>query len=147
MSRGLISYCLLVWFVFQDGVGCMVPSIVEICDETMSKMWRKPVEALGFFACMLFYFGVFSNTLTFGLCFSLRLLSYGHGDPSKPHLNLRDKHFLLLFYVICPCLWENCVPKIDLTRAIFSTRGDCFGTPLLWRFLLVSIHNYDWQMF
>ena len=51
------------------------------------------------------------------------------------------------FFIICPCLWENCVPKIDLTRAIFSTLGDCFGTTLLWRFLLVSILNYDWQMF
>ena len=32
------------------------------------------------------------------------LLSYGDNDPSKPHLNLRGKHFLLLFWVICPCL-------------------------------------------
>ena len=42
--------------------------------------------------------------IQFGMCFSLRLLSYGDGDPSKPHLNLRGKHFLLLFCVICPCL-------------------------------------------
>ena len=73
--------------------------------------------------------------------FSEFLLSCGDGDPSKPHLNVRGKHFLLLFCVICSCLWENCVPKIDLTRAIFSTLGDCFGTPLLWRFLLVSIDD------
>ena len=102
MSRGLISYCLLVGSCSKMALDGSIYS--EICDETMSKMWRKPVETLGFFACTLFFFGVFSNTLTFGLCFSLRLLSYGDGDPSKPHLNLRDKHFLLLFYVICPCL-------------------------------------------
>ena len=75
---------------------------------------------------MLFFFEVFSAILTFGVCFSFRLLSYGDGDPSKPHLNLRGEHFLLLFWVICPCLSENCVPKIDLTIAIFSTLGDCF---------------------
>ena len=62
-----------------------------------------------------------TDAFIFGVCFSLRLLSYGDGDPSKPHLNLQGKHFLLLFCVICPCLLENCVPKIDLTRAIFST--------------------------
>ena len=56
------------------------------------------------------------------------------------------KHFLLLFCVICPCFWEYCVPKIHLTRAILSRLGDCFGTPLLRRFLLLSIHNYDWQI-
>ena len=82
-----------------------------------------------------------------GVWFSLRLLSYGDGDPSEPHMNLRGKHFLLLFCVTYSCFWENCVPKIDLTRAIFSTLGDCFETPLLRRFLLVSIHNYDWQIF
>ena len=103
MSRGLISYCRYR-LVRVPRWRWMVPSIVEICDETMAKMWRKPVETLGFFACMLFFFGVFSTTLTFGLCFSLRLLSYGDGDPSKPRLNLGDKHFLLLFYVIFPCL-------------------------------------------
>ena len=75
---------------------------------------------------MLFFFGFFSSTLIFVVCFSLRLLSYGDGDPSKPHLNLRGKHFLLLFCVICPCLSESFVPKIDLTIAIFNTLGDCF---------------------
>ena len=45
-----------------------------------------------------------TDAFIFGVCFSLRLLSYGDGDPSKPHLNLRGKHFLLLFCVICPCL-------------------------------------------
>ena len=78
--------------------------IVEICDETMAKMWRKPVEMYGFFACMLFFFGFFRGTLIFGGYFFLRLLSYGDADPSKPHLNLQGKHFLLLFCVICPCL-------------------------------------------
>ena len=96
---------------------------------------------------MLFFFGVFSAALISGVCFCRRLLSYCDGDPSKPHLNLRGKHLLLLFCIICPCFWENCVPKMDLSRAIFSRLGDCFGTPLLWRFLLVSIHNYDWQIF
>ena len=145
MSRGLISYCLLVGSCSKMALDGSIYS---------GNLWRNDVEnvaetsrSIGFLCLHVVLFRRFSNTLTFGLCFSLRLLSCGDGDPSKPHLNLRDKHFLLLFYVIFPCLWENCVPKIDLTRAIFSTRGDCFGTPLLWRFLLVSIHNYDWQMF
>ena len=46
---------------------------------------------------MLFFFGVFSATLIFGVCFSPLLLACGDDDPSKPHLNLRGKHFLLLF--------------------------------------------------
>ena len=98
---------------------------------------------------MLFFFGFFSGTLIFGVCvFPLFVVLRRWRDPSKPHLNLRGKHFLLLFCVICPCLWENCVRKIDLySRAIFRTLGDCFGTPLLWRFLLASILNYDLQMF
>ena len=97
---------------------------------------------------MLLFFGVFSATLIFEVCFSLRLSSYGDGNPSKPHLNLRGKHFLLLFCVICPCFRETCVPKIHLrlTRAIFSRLCYCFGTPLLRRFLFLSIHNYDWQI-
>ena len=45
-----------------------------------------------------------TDSFIFGMCFSLRLLSYGDGHPSKPHLNLRGKHFLLLFFIICPCL-------------------------------------------
>ena len=102
MSRGLISYRRLVGSCSKMALDGSI--IVEICDETMAKMWRKPVEMWGLFACMLFFFGVFSATLIFGVCFSLRLLSYGDGDPSKPHLNLRGKHFLLLFCVICPCL-------------------------------------------
>ena len=50
--------------------------IVEIlCDETMAKMWGKPVEKKGLFACMLFFFEFFTaNTLIFGVCFSLRML-------------------------------------------------------------------------
>ena len=119
--------------------------IVEICDETMAKMWRKPVEMQGLFACMLFFFWVSRATLIFGVCFSLRLLACGDGDPSKPHLNLLGKHFLLLFFCYLFLFLRNCVPKIDLTGAIFSRLGDCFGTPLLRIFRLVSIHNYDWQ--
>ena len=46
---------------------------------------------------MLFFFGFFSGTLIFGVCYSLGLLSYGDGDPSKPHLNLRGKHFVCCF--------------------------------------------------
>ena len=77
--------------------------IVEVCDETMAKMWSKPVEMQGLFACMMFFFGVSSTTLIFGVRFSLHLLACGDGGPSKPHLNLRGKHFLLMFCVICPC--------------------------------------------
>ena len=145
MSRGLISNRRLAGSCFKMALTGSI--IVEICDETMAKMWRKPVEMWGLFACMLFFFGVFSATLIFGVCFTLRLLPYGDGDPSKPHLNLRGKHFLLLFCVICPCLWENCVPKLDLTEPYLVDFDNYFGTPLFRRFLLVSIHNYDWQMF
>ena len=86
MSRGLISNHRLAGSCFKMALTGSI--IVEICDETMAKMWRKPVEMQGLFPCMLFFFGVFSVTLIFGVYFSLRLLSYGDGDPSKPHLNL-----------------------------------------------------------
>ena len=79
MSGGLISYRRLVVSCSKMALDGSI--IVEICDETMAKMWRKPVEMQGLFACMLFFFGVFSATLIFGVCFSLRLLSYGDGDP------------------------------------------------------------------
>ena len=65
---------------------------------------------------MLFFFGVFSDTLISGVCFSLRLLSYGDGDPLKPHLNLRGKHFFLLF-----CAREN-----ELTERIPVPHGNFF---------------------
>ena len=78
--------------------------IAEICDETMSKMWPNS-RNLGFVCLRVALFRSFySGILIFGVFFSLHLLSYGDGDPSKPHLNLRGKHFLLLFCVICPCL-------------------------------------------
>ena len=45
---------------------------------------------------LLFFFSKFLvKTLIFGVCFSLRFLSCGDGDPSKPHLNLRGKYFSL----------------------------------------------------
>ena len=144
MSRGLISYPRLVVSCYEMALDGSI--IAQVCDETMAKMWSKPVEMQGLFACMLFFFGAFSATLIFGVCFSLRLSSYGDGNPSKPHLNRRGKYFLLMSCVICPCFWENCVPKIHLTRAKFSRLGDCFGTPLLRRSLLLSIHNNDWQI-
>ena len=37
--------------------------------------------------------------------------------------------------------------KLTLPEPYLEHFCDCFGTPLLWRFLLVSILNYDWQMF
>ena len=101
MSRGLISYHRLV--VSCSKMALHGSIIVEICDETMAKVWGKPVEIQGLLACMMFFVGVSSATLIFGVYFSLRLLVCGDGDPSKPHLNLRGKHFLLLFCVICPC--------------------------------------------
>ena len=101
MSRGLISYRRLVVSCFKMALHGSI--MVEICDATMAKMWSKPVEMQGLFACMMFFFGVSSATLIFGVCFSLRLLACGDGDSSKPHLNLRGKHFLLMFCVICPC--------------------------------------------
>ena len=77
------------------------------------------------------------KTLIFGVCFSLLFLSCSDGDPLKPQMNLRGKHFLL-FCVICPCL---------ITRAIFSRLGDCFGTPLLeGSFLFLFITKiYGWN--
>ena len=101
MSRGLISYRRLVDSFFKMALDGSIK--VEICDETMAKMWRKPVEMKGLFASMLFFFGVYSAALISGVCFCLRLLSYRDDDPSKPHLNPRGKHLLLLFCVICPC--------------------------------------------
>ena len=98
MSRRLISYRRLVGSCSKMALDGSI--IVEICDETMAKMWPKPVELLGFFACMLFFLGFFSGSLIFGVCFSLRLLSYGDGDPSKPHLNLRSIKSPLLV-VLC----------------------------------------------
>ena len=61
MSRGLISYRRLVGSFSKKALDGSI--IVEICDETMAKMWRKPVELLGFFACMLFFLGFFSGSL------------------------------------------------------------------------------------
>ena len=106
MSRGLISYHRFVVSCSKMALDGSI--IVEICDETM---WRKPVEMQGLFACTLFFFGVFSAALISGVCFCLRLLSYRDGDPSKPHLNLRGKHLLLLFCVICPCFLRKLRPK------------------------------------
>ena len=42
MSRGLISYRRLVSSCSKMALDGSI--IVEICDETMAKMWRKPVE-------------------------------------------------------------------------------------------------------
>ena len=42
MSRGLISYGRLVGSCFKMALDGSI--IVEICDETMAKMWRKPVK-------------------------------------------------------------------------------------------------------
>ena len=63
MSHGLISYCRLVVSCSEMALDGSI--IVENCDETMVKMWRRPVEMQGLFACMLFFFGVFSGTLLF----------------------------------------------------------------------------------
>ena len=54
MSRGLISYRQLAGSCSKMALDGSI--IVEICDETMAKMWRKPVEMYSFFACMLFFF-------------------------------------------------------------------------------------------
>ena len=45
MSRGLISYRRLVGSCSKMALDGSI--IVEICDETKVKMWRKPVELLG----------------------------------------------------------------------------------------------------
>ena len=56
MSRGLISNRRLAGSCFKMTLTGSI--IVEICDETMAKMWRKPVEMWGLFACMLFFSGL-----------------------------------------------------------------------------------------
>ena len=50
MSRGLISYCRLVGSCSKMALDGSI--IMEVCDETMAKMWRKPVEVQGFFSCL-----------------------------------------------------------------------------------------------
>ena len=42
MSRGLISYRRLVGLCSKMALDGSI--VVEICDETMAKMWRKPVK-------------------------------------------------------------------------------------------------------
>ena len=42
MSRGLISYRRLVVSCYEMALDGSI--IVEVCDETMVNMWRKPVE-------------------------------------------------------------------------------------------------------
>ena len=42
MSRGLISYRRLAVSCSKMALDGSI--IVEVCDETMAKMWRKPVE-------------------------------------------------------------------------------------------------------
>ena len=42
MSRGLISYRRLVVSCCEMALDGSI--IVDVCDETMAKMWRKPVE-------------------------------------------------------------------------------------------------------
>ena len=105
MSRGLISYRRLVVSCSKMALDGSIT--VEICDEAMTKMWRKPVEMQGLFACMLFFFGVFSAALISGVCFCLRLLSYRDGDPSRPHLNLRDTLNLCCCFVLFVLVFEK----------------------------------------
>ena len=125
MSRGLISYRRLVGSCSKMALDGSI--IVEICDETMAKMWRKPVELLGFFPCMLFFLGFFSGSLIFVVCFSLRLLSYGDGDPSKPHLNTSCCCFVLFVLVFEKIASQ----KLTLPEPYLAHFCDCFGTPLL----------------
>ena len=120
--------------MLQDGVGWF--------HRSENSVWRNDGENVGqtsrkvaFVRLHVVLFRSFYCYFNFWCMFSLRLLSYGDGNPSKPHLNLRGKHFL--FFCICRCLWENCVPKIELTRAILRSLGDCFGTPLLRRSFLI----------
>ena len=84
MSRELISFRRLVGLCSKMALDGSI--IVEICDETMAKMWRKPVEMEGLFACMLFFFGVFSATLIFGVCFPPLLLVCDDDDLSLIHI-------------------------------------------------------------
>ena len=69
-SQGLISYRHRRLVVSCSKMALDGFVIVKIlCDETMAKMWGKPVEKQGLFACMLFFSEVFTATLIFGVCF------------------------------------------------------------------------------
>ena len=57
MSRGLISYRRLVGSCSKMALDGSI--IVEICDETMPKMRRKPVEMLGVFCLHVVLFRIF----------------------------------------------------------------------------------------
>ena len=83
MSRGLISYRRLVGSCSKMALDGSI--IVEICDETMAKMWPNQSKCrVSLPACCSFSYFLISGTLIFGVCYSLGLLSYGDGDPSKP---------------------------------------------------------------
>ena len=135
MSQGLISYRhrrLVVSCSKMALVGFIVVKILWRNDgENVGQTSRK----VGFVCLHVVLFRSFYCYFNFWCMFSLRLLSYGDGNPSKSHLNLRGKHFF--FFCICRCLWKNCVPKIELTRAILRSLGDCFRTPLLRRSFLI----------
>ena len=121
------------WFITLLPLQRLQPFHWSVFARSAWPAWRNPnrPEANFFFSkCLV-------KTLIFGVCFSLLFLSCSDGDPLKPQMNLRGKHFLL-FCVICPCL---------ITRAIFSRLGDCFGTPLLeGSFLFLFITKiYGWN--
>ena len=138
-SQGLISYrhrrlVVSCSKMALDGSIISENSVWRNDGENVGQTSRK----VGFVFLHVVLFRRFYCYFNFWCMFSLHLLSYGDGNPSKPHLNsnLRGKHFLFFFW-ICRCLWENCVPKIELTRAILRSLGDCFGTPLLRRSFLI----------
>ena len=65
---------------------------------------------------MLFFFGFFSGTLSFGVCYSLGLLSYGDGDPSKPHLNFRGSTSCCCFVLFVLVFEKTASPKLTLAE-------------------------------
>ena len=68
-----------------------------------------------------------TDAFIFGVCFSLRLLSYGDGDPSKPHLNTSCCCFVLFVFVFEKIASQ----KLTLPEPYLAHFCDCFGTPLL----------------
>ena len=110
MSQGLISYRHRRLVVSCSKMALNGFIIVKILWRNDGENVGQTSRKVGFVCLHVVLFRSFYCYFNFWCMFSLRLLSYGDGNPSKPHLNLRGKHFL--FFCICRCLWENCVPKI-----------------------------------
>ena len=100
ISSGLISNRRLVGSCFKmalNGSWKLVTKRWRKCFAQSSRNVRFVCLHVDLFRSFKCYFNFWC------MFFPSFVVLYGDGDPSKPHLNLRRKHFLLLFCVICPC--------------------------------------------